>query len=339
MSQNLLRSTGEDDRKAEDDARPAFAQGARGLLDHLNSALSADEDDLPPVITQAPPRMPNFGMAVTRQAEQIHYLAEQIDRLDRDTQMVELRKIVRDLYGVLGDMALRMKQTSSEAATKIALLTGAVTIIGSASGQDEPHDVTAVLDRAKAAAERLSSLERLTHDAHAAIAALEDSAFRDRDMARELSAGLATSNERAESDRKEIAGLLQKIESTDRTLAGEMTKIGEALATDRKETAGLQQRLDETDRTLTKTVAGIDDLEAQNAERFARLTRELESLAQTNQALVQEKEQTAARLQAMEQALAAITGRQNALSAWHDRIAHVLSTNPEAPADETGRPG
>jgi chromosome segregation ATPase len=364
MVQNVLRTVGEDGQSTEDEADSGFARDARGLLGHLNSALATSAeadalaaDNVPPVITQAAPQAPNFGRAVARQAEQIQFLVEQIDRLDRDTQVVELREIVRALHGTLGDVALRMQQNSSEITAKIGLLMGAVTIIGSAPDLDKPHDITAVLDSAKAAAERLVSLEGLARDASAAIAALEGSAFRGQTAVRDLSEDLAKLNQRAEADRKEITGVRQQIESADAALAQRLAKVNEAIESDRKEAIGLQRRLDATDHSLTtglakvddaieaerneivqlqrriaatdQAVAEIDSWKVQSSERSARLMGELEALERKTQALTQEREQTAARLQAMEQALAAMAQRQNALSAWHDRIAHVLSTKPE----------
>lgn len=261
MAQNVLRTVGEDGQPTEDEANSGFAHDARGLLSHLNSALatSAEEDALaadnvPPVITQAPPQAPSFGRAVARQAEQIQFLVEQIDRLDRDTQVVELREIVRALYGTLGDVALRMKENSSEVATKIELLAGAVTVIGSAPDVDKPHDITTILDSAKATAERLTSFERFSSDASTAISALKDNASRSQTTVRDLVEKLVASNERGESNRKEIADLGQQVKSTSGSLARRLIKVDEVIETDRKETARLQQRLDATDDLLTKGI-------------------------------------------------------------------------------------
>lgn len=392
MTQNVQQVASDDGQLAGNKAGPALAPGARALLDQLNSALSVSTErdapimgDVPAVTMQTAPRTSSFGMAVARQAGQIQYLIEQFDRLDRDTQVVELREVVRDLCGVLNDVALRIRQDSSEVAMKVGLLTGAVTIISRAPSLDAPHDMAAILDGAKAAAERSASLERLLKDAGTAILMLEDNASRDQTTVRDLSDNLAKLNEHAESGRNEIAGLHQRIEATDQSLADGLAKAGASIEADRSEIAQLQRQIAATDQTIAQGLATsserasalredlerfherletvensaavhagflekievlgrrLDDLEhtavaeingwrMQNAEQFAGLLGRLESLEQKHQTLSQEKEQTAARLQAAEEALATMAQRQKALSAWHDRITHVLLANPELPA-------
>ena len=71
----------------------------------------------------------------------------------------------------------------------------------------------------------------------------------------------------------------------------------------------------------------------QDSHRFAALMDRLESLEQTNRVLSEDREQMAERLQVAEQTIATMTQRQKALSAWHDRIAHVLLANPDIPVD------
>jgi chromosome segregation ATPase len=488
MTQNVQQVASDDDQQAGNKAGPALAPGAQALLDHLNSTLSLPMDgdgpivgDVPAVTGKAVSRISSFGTAVARQADQIHYLVEQFDRLDRDTQVAELREVMRDLCGALNDMALRMKQDSSEVTTKIGLLTGAVTIISRAPDLDVPHDIATILDGAKAAAERLELFERLLKDTGAAILALEDDTSRDQTTIRELSDNLAKLNKSAESDRNEIAGLHRRIEASDRSIVQGLAEIGGAIeagrtesaklhqrieaadqsiadglakagasieanreesaklhqrieATDRsladgrakvdasieagrEESAKLHQRIEETDRSLADVLAKVDasieaerneiaqlqrritttdqtlarelttsserasvlrddlgriqerlesvensaavhagflekiealgrrldDLEhtaaaeingwkTQNAEQFAGMMSRLESLEQKHQTLSQEKEQTAARLQVAEQALATMIQSQKALSTWRDRITHVLLASPEQPA-------
>jgi hypothetical protein len=384
MTQNVLQ-VASDDQLAGDKTGPALAPGARALLDHLNSALPVSTEggspamgDAPVAARQAAPRMPSFGLAAARQADQIQHLIEQFDRLDRDTQVAELRGIVRDLCGVLNDVALRVKHDSSEVATKIGFLTGAVTIISSVPSPDAPHDISALLDNAKAAAERLASLERFSKDVGAAILALQNNTSLSQSTVREL-------GETVEAGRTESARLYQRIEATDQSLADGLAKVGASIEAERNEIAQLQGRIAAADQVLAQELttsserasmlrddlghiherltsvensavvhAGflekieilshrLDDLEynsaaeingwkMQSSERFAVLMNRVESLEQKHQTLSQDKEQTAARLQVVEQALATMTQSQKALSTWRDRITHVLLANPELPA-------
>ncbi|HEY2009948.1 MAG TPA: hypothetical protein VGH23_13225 [Rhizomicrobium sp.] len=488
MTQNVQQVASDGDQQAGNKAGPALPPGAQALLDHLNSTLSLPMDGDTPMVREAPgatnktaSRISSFGTAVARQADQIQYLVEQFDRLGHDTQVAELREVVRDLCGTLNDVALRVKQDSSEVATKIGCLTGAVTIISRAPDLDAPHDIAAILDGAKAAAERLALLERLLKDTGAAILTLEDDTSRDRTTIAELSDNLAKLSENAGADRNEIAGLRQRIETTDRSIVQGLAEIGGAIeagraesaklhqqieatdqfltdglakagasieagraesaklhqrieATDRfladglakasvsieagrEESIKLHQRIEATDRSLADGLAKVDafleaerneigelqrriattdqtlaqelttsserasalrddlgqiqerlksvenstaehagflgNIEAlgrrldhlehaaaaeikgwktQQAEQFSSLISRLENLEQKHQTLSQEKEQTTARLQVAEQALATMIQSQKALSTWRDRITHVLLGSPEQPA-------
>jgi predicted nucleic acid-binding Zn-ribbon protein len=284
MSQNVLQATSDADQPADDGAHTAPRQDARALLGHLHSTLAVkagagtpSTDSLPPVIEQTVCEVPSFGRAVARQADQIQHLIEQINRLDSDTQLAELRGVVRDLYGALNDVVLRMKQNASEVAAKIGLLTGAVTIISGAPDIDAPHDLAAILDGAIAAAERMLSLERLQKEAGAAIVALEESASRGQHAVRDLSAGLAKLNAHAESDRNEIASLHQRIKSTDQSLAQGLARVDSTIESDRDEIASLHQRIESTDQSLAQELARVDKSIETGRDEVARLHQRIGS--------------------------------------------------------------
>jgi hypothetical protein len=291
MSQNVLHAASDVDQPAKDGARAAPNKDARALLDHLHSALAVKADghaptadDLPPMIEHAVREVPSFGRAVAKQADLIQQLMEQVNRLDSDTQLVELRGVVRDLNGALNDVVLRMKQNATEVAAKIGLLTGAVTIISGAPDIDAPHDLAAILDGAIAAAERMLSLESFRKDAGAAIVALEESASRGQHAVRDLSASLAKLNARAEYDRNEIANLRQRIGSTVQSLAQRLARVDNAVESDRNEIARLHQRIGSTDRASTEGLTTLGERAAALRDEIGRMHERLGSV-ESNTAL------------------------------------------------------
>ena len=386
MKQDVLQVASEDDQAIEDNAGLAPARDARALLDRLDAALSIPgigpaSDHVPAVTEQAAMRMPSFGKAVVAQATQLQYLSEQIDRLDRDKQVAELREVLRGLCGTLSDVALRFKHSSSEVDAKTALLTAVVAILSGVPDLDAPHDFARILGGAEAVAKRFVLLERLLKDAGTAIVALEDNASRGQTTVRDLSENVAKLNERAVSERSEIAGLGQRMETADRSVAKEFAKLGETINAERDNIANLQQQIASADQAAAtgfatvseqtselrneleqfqqrlksvedstalhagfgekieilerqlqelehNATAEIDGWKTRNAEQFANLMSRVESLELKNQTLSQAKEETTARLQIAEQALAATIQRQKA---WHDRITQMLLANPELP--------
>jgi hypothetical protein len=285
MPLNVLQATSDADQPAEDNARTAPRQDAQALLGYLESALAKKtETDTPsayslsPAVVQTACEVPSFGRAVAKQADQIQHLIEQINRLDDDTQLAELRGVVRDLYDALNDVVLRMKQNASEVAAKIGLLTGAVTIISGTPDIDAPHDSAAILDGAIAAAERMLSLERLQKEAHTAIVALEENASRGQHSVRELSAGLTKLNAHAESDRNETANLRQRIESTNQSLAQRLAGIDNTNASDRNEIARLHQRIGSTDRASTEGLTTLGERAAAQHDEMGRMHERLTSV-------------------------------------------------------------
>jgi chromosome segregation ATPase len=288
MTQNVLQVPGDAGQPAEDGTAAASTQDARALLDQLHSALggkaegdTASPDSQPPLSEQAVREAPSFSKAVARQADQIQYLIEQINRLDNDTQFVELRDVVRDLYGALNDVALRMKQTSSEVAAKIGLLMEAVTIIGGAPDLDAPHDIAAILDGAKAAAARMVSLERLLKEAGAAIVALEENASHGQHTVRDLSAELAKLNAHAESDRNEITGLHQRIGSSDKALAHALISVRETIEADHNEIVRLHQRIESAEQSVAQRLARVGETVEFGRNEVTRLHQQLESADQS----------------------------------------------------------
>lgn len=130
----------------------------------------------------------------------------------------------------------------------------------------------------------------------------------------------------------------RRIDATDDFLVKGLANVGDALEAERNDVAQLQRRIAATDQTVAQELASfggrtsaLHDGLARIQECVASIETRLNSLESKNRALTQEKEQTAARLHTMEQALATMNQRQNALSAWHDRVAHVLLTKPELP--------
>jgi DNA repair exonuclease SbcCD ATPase subunit len=423
MPLTVLQAPGDADQLAEDGARTAPGQDARALLEQLHSALAVKSEtstpsanSLSPVIEQVAHESSSFGRAVAKQANQIQLLIEQINRLDGDTQIAELRGVVRDIYGALNDVVLRMKQNASDVTAKIGLLTGAVTIIGGASDMDVPHGPEQIMDAATAAAERILSLERLQKEAGSAILALEEIASHAQHAVRDLSAGLAKLSAHVESDRNEIANLHQRIGSTDRSLAEGLAKLNGAAKSDRNEISRLHQRIETANQSLAQKLAGVDSsfesdrnaisrlhqriestdqastaglttlaertatmrdeigrmfdrlssVESSTAlvagfreemdvlglrleetehrtaaeisswkvndtDRFAALANRLEAQERKSQILSHDAEQMAARMQAVERAIATMTQSQKALSTWQDRLAQVLA-GPQLPA-------
>jgi hypothetical protein len=284
MPQNVLQVASEANQPAAGGEHTAPKQDARALFDHLNSALAVktgadtpSADCLPPVIEQAPCETPSFGRAVAKQADQIQQLIEQIGRPDSDTQLAELRDVVRDLHGTLNDVVLRMKQNASEVAAKIGLLTGAMAIISGAPDMDAPRDIAAILDGAIAAAERMLSLERLQKEAGAAIVAVEESASRGQQAVRDLSAGLEKLNAHAESDLNEIASLHQRIKSTDQSLAQGLARVDSTVESDRNEIASLRQRIESTNQSLAQRLAGLDNTIESDRNEITRLHQRIGS--------------------------------------------------------------
>ncbi|HEX4027950.1 MAG TPA: hypothetical protein VHX18_10040 [Rhizomicrobium sp.] len=286
-----MQAAGDAGQPAEDGIAAAPTQDARALLDQLHSALGGkaegdiiSPDSQPPLGEQTVREAPSFSKAVARQADQIQYLIEQINRLDSDTQFVELRDVVRDLYGALNDVALRMKQNSSEVAAKIGLLMGAVTIISGVPDLDAPHDIAAILDGAKAAATRMVSLERLFKEAGAAILALEENASHGQHAVRDLSADLAKLNARAETDRNEITGLHQRIGSSDRALAHALISVRETIEADHNDIVRLNQRIETAEQSVAQRLARVGETVESGRSEVTRLHHQLES---ANQALAQ----------------------------------------------------
>jgi DNA repair exonuclease SbcCD ATPase subunit len=287
MPLNILQASSDVAQPTEDGARAVPGRDARALLGQLHSALSGktevdihSADNLPPVIEQTAREVPSFGRAIAKQADQIQYLLEKIDRLDGDTRLTELRSIVRDLYSALNDVVLRMKRNTSDIAEKIGLLTGAVAIISGAPDMGEPHDVAAILDSAIAAAERMLSLERLQKESCAAIVALKENAAHGQHTGRDLSAALAKLNAHTESDRSEIAILRQRIESADRSLAQELARVDHTIEFDRNEIANLRQRIGSADQSLAQRLEGVDKTIESDRNEVARLHQRIGSADQ-----------------------------------------------------------
>jgi hypothetical protein len=285
MPLTVLQAPGDADQPAEDGARTALGQDARALLEQLHSALAVKSetsapsaDSLPPVIEQAAHEFPSFGRAVAKQANQIQLLIEQINRLDGDTQIAELRGVVRDLYGALNDVVLRMKQNASDVTAKIGLLTGAVTIIGGTSDMNAPRGPAEILDAATSAAERILSLERLQKEAGSAIVALEEIASHAQHVARDLSAGLAKLSAHAESDRNEIASLRQRIGSTDQSLAEGLERMNGAVESDRNAISRLHQRIESTDQASTAGLTTLAERTATMRDEMGRMFERLSSV-------------------------------------------------------------
>jgi hypothetical protein len=285
MPQNVLQVASDANQSAVGGEHAAPKQDARALFEHLNSALAVkagpdtpSADCLPPVIEQAPGENPSFGRAVAKQADQIQRLIEQISRLDSDPQLSELREVVRDLYGTLNDVVLRMKQNASDVAAKIGLLTGAIAIISGAPDMDATRDISSILDGAIAAAERMMSLARFQNEAGAAIAALEESASHGRHTVRDLSAGLTKLTALAESDRNEITSLHQRIESTDQSLAQGLARVDKTIESDRAEIARLHQRIGSTDRASTQGLMTLGERAAALRDEMGRIHERLGSV-------------------------------------------------------------
>src|SRR5215469_15878766 len=174
MTQNLQTAALPDQQSALGEE---LVQDARSLIDHLNSALSADVDgssSAPAAPESELPQAPSFTKAIMRQTDQIHYLVQQINRLDSDAEVARLRAIVVDLCGALTDVTLRMKQDTSQAAEKIKSLMEAITIIGG-TPDGASQNFETLLSGAQAAAGRLASLEQVSKEVQAATLVLEDS--------------------------------------------------------------------------------------------------------------------------------------------------------------------
>ena len=267
MTQNVLQAAGEAYQTVEGNADATSVPGARALLDHLHSTLgvSADEAADSPSRGEVALAAPSFSDAVVRQAEQIQSLVEHIHRNDAPPAQLQ---DVRELYSTLNDVALWMKQSASEAAAKIGLLTGAVTIISGAPNLDTPHDFATILDGAKAVAARMASLESVLHEAGAAIVALEGNASRSQNTVHDMSVGLAKLSAQVESDGNQIANLQQQLVSADQALAQAMASIRDTVLAVQNEIAGLDQRIAAADVASSEGLAALD-------ERAAALRDEL----------------------------------------------------------------
>ena len=286
MTQNL-QTASQSEQQAESAEAAGHVQDARSLIDHLNSVLSveADETDAQPAPEQPFPEATSFARAIMRQSDQIQYLVEQISRLDSDTEIARLRDVVVDLCSALAEVILRMKQDSSQAAGKIGVLVDALTIIGG----DTPNiidssNVEALLSGAKAAADRLASLEGLSKDARAAISALEEIQSRSQNKIRDLSACVIKLNDSVESGSAEIADLHQRIESSDCALAHGLASLGADVTAGRSEITGLQQRIESTDHVLAQGLASLGDEITTDRNTISGLQQQIES---TDHALAQ----------------------------------------------------
>jgi chromosome segregation ATPase len=273
MNQNLQIAS-EAGQQEETTAGTDPLQDARSLIDHLNSALLIEGDgtafsaeDLP-IAPEPLPQVHAFTSAIMRQTDQIQYLAEQINRLDSDTEVAKLRAVVVDLCGALTEVTLRMKQDTSEAAGKIELLMEAMTIIGDVpDNADSCTKDASLLFGAKAMVERLVSLERLSTEANAAVLVLEEGESRSQGKIRDLSAALIKLNESIESARNEFAGLQHRMGSADRALAQELASLAGNVETDRNEIAGLWQRIGSSDQALAHGLARLaGDIETGRGE-------------------------------------------------------------------------
>jgi predicted nucleic acid-binding Zn-ribbon protein len=302
MTQNLLIA-GEPDQPAEGAADAEHVQDARSLIDHLSSVLSVEDDgarspaeDAHPAPKQGQAEAHSFAKAIMRQSDQIQYLVEQIIRLDSDAEVIRLREVVADLCGALTDVTMRMKQDTSEAAEKIGLLVEAITIIGGSSDNgDASRTIASLLPGAKAAAERLASVERQSDETGAVILALEQGLSRSQNKIRDLSAGLIKLNESVESCRSEIGGLEQRIESADQALARGLAKLGDDVEEGRNEIAGLQQRIESADHALARGLAKLGDDFEEGRTEIAGLRQSVGSLDQfLDQGLATLNERTAA---------------------------------------------
>ncbi len=345
MTQNLQIAS-EADQEAASAASAAPVSDARFLIDHLNSALSAEADGQAPSAEEVVPasedaarEAPSFLKAIMRQTDQIQYLAAQIERLDSDTEFARLREVVVDLCGALTAVTLRMKQDTSEAAGKIRMLMEAMTIIGGVpDNAAASHDVASILADAEAADGRLASLERISKEAGAAITALEDSESRDRQKILDLSAGLIKLNEYIEADREqisglhqrvgsayqalaqrlealganveagrqEIAGLDQRIGSTDQALAQRLEALGKSIEADRQEIAGLQQRAGSSDQAVAQRLEALGESVEADRKEIARLQQRIGS---SDQAVVQRLEALGENIEADRQEIAGLHQR------------------------------
>jgi len=291
MPLNVLQAPVDADQPADDDASMALKQDARALQGQLHSALDVKAEtntpsvhDLPPVVEQTASEVSPFGRAVAKQADQIQYLIEQINRLDSDTRLAELRAVVRALCDTLNDVALQTKQGASDVAEKIGVLAGAVAIISGVPDKDAHYDLAAVLAGAITTAERMLSLERLQKEARAAIVGLEESASHGQRTVRDLSGAMAELKAHAETDHNEIAGLHRRIELTDQSLAQGLARVDNAVKSDHKEIASLHRRIELTDQSLAQGLARVDNAVKSDHNEIASLHRRIEL---TDQSLAQ----------------------------------------------------
>jgi len=285
MTQNLQTATSPDQQPASTLGED-LVQDARSLIDHLNSALSANADGMNSNEPAAPeiqlPETPSFARAIMRQTDQIHYLVQQINRLDSDTEVAKLRAVVVDLCGALTDVTLRIKQDTSQAAGKIKSLMEAMTIIGGGpDGIDPSQDIGMLLSGAKAAAGRLASLEQLSKEIQAATLALEDSESRSQNKIRDLSAALIKLSENIESGRHEVSGLQRQVGSVDQALAQVLAKLDGAIEAYRGEFSGLQQRIASADRILAQVLAKVDGAIEAYRREFSGLQQRIASADRT----------------------------------------------------------
>jgi hypothetical protein len=167
----------------------------------------------------------------------------------------------------------------------------------------------------------------------------------DRSVAEEF----AKVGETIKAERDNIAQLQQRIAAADQISAKGLATVSEQTSLLRNELgqfqerlksvedstvlhAGFREKIEILERRLQElehnATAEIDGWKTRNAEQFANLMSRVESLELKNQTLSEAKEQTVARLQVAEQALAATIQRQKA---WHDRITQTLLANPELP--------
>jgi chromosome segregation ATPase len=285
MPLNVSQAPGDADQLAGDDANMALRQDARALQGQLHSALDKKAEtntpsayDLPPVIEQTASEASSFGRAVASQADQIQYLIEQINRLDSDTQLAELRGVVRALCDTLNDVVLQTKQGASDVAKKIDVLAGAVAIIGGAPDIDAPHDLATVLAGAITTAERMLSLEGLLQESRAAIAGLEENASRGQRTVRDLSAALAELKGHAWADQNEIASLHRRIELTDQSLAQGLVRVDNAVESDRNEIVRLRQQVGSTDRASVEGLAALGERAAALCDEMGRIRERVASV-------------------------------------------------------------
>jgi chromosome segregation ATPase len=288
MTQNLQIAS-EPDQQAERAADAEGVQDARSLIDHLSSVLSVDDNnarspakDAHPAPEQGPVEASSFAKAIMRQSDQIQYLVEQIIRLDSDTEVASLREVVIDLCRALTDVTLRMKQDASQAAEKIGLLVEAITIIGGSSDNvDTSQNIASLLPGAKAAAERLVSIEHQSDETSAAILALEQGVSRGQNKIRDLSAGLIKLNESVESGRDEIAGLQQRIGSADQDLARGLAKLGDDIEEGRKEISGFREHIGSSDQAFAQALTRLGDAIEADRNEIAGLQHRAGSVDRT----------------------------------------------------------